>query len=86
MRYEVILTAMLAISCCNQALQRLVNVKRLSAKKVSLLPEGFEERFSNIARLYGPDTQGNMLKLSESSVCVIGLGGVGSWVVEALAR
>ena len=40
-------------------------------------------RFSGIAALYG--TQG-LSRLMASHVCVIGTGGVGSWVAEALAR
>jgi tRNA A37 threonylcarbamoyladenosine dehydratase len=44
---------------------------------------GFERRFSGIGRLYS--AQG-LQKLQSAHVCVVGLGGVGSWVVEALAR
>jgi len=40
-------------------------------------------RFSGIDRLYG---QGALERLSRCKVAVIGLGGVGSWIVEALAR
>lgn len=40
-------------------------------------------RFGGIARLYG---QQGALTLKNSHFCVIGIGGVGSWVVEALAR
>lgn len=40
-------------------------------------------RFAGIARLYGPD---GFARLSRAHVCVVGLGGVGSWTVEALAR
>lgn len=40
-------------------------------------------RFGGIARLYGHD---NALTLQHSHFCVIGIGGVGSWVGEALAR
>ena len=40
-------------------------------------------RFSALARLYS--TEG-LEKISRSHVCVVGLGGVGSWAVEALAR
>jgi len=40
-------------------------------------------RFSGINRLYG---QGALERLSRCKVAVIGLGGVGSWLVEALAR
>ena len=41
------------------------------------------ERFSGIDRLYGA---GALARLSAARVAVIGMGGVGSWVVEALAR
>jgi tRNA A37 threonylcarbamoyladenosine dehydratase len=40
-------------------------------------------RFAGIDRLYG---RGSAETLARSRVCVVGLGGVGSWVVEALAR
>lgn len=43
----------------------------------------FERRFGGIGRLYGADA---LPRLSASSVCVIGIGGVGSWAAEALAR
>ena len=40
-------------------------------------------RFAAIGRLYGVD---GLKRLSQAHVCVIGLGGVGCWAVEALAR
>jgi tRNA A37 threonylcarbamoyladenosine dehydratase len=40
-------------------------------------------RFAGVSRLYGPQGLEN---LREAHVCVVGLGGVGSWAVEALAR
>jgi tRNA A37 threonylcarbamoyladenosine dehydratase len=40
-------------------------------------------RFNALARLYSPE---GLERISRSHVCVIGLGGVGSWAVEALAR
>jgi tRNA A37 threonylcarbamoyladenosine dehydratase len=43
----------------------------------------FDRRFGGIARLYG--AQG-LARLRAAHVCVVGVGGVGSWVVEALAR
>ena len=46
------------------------------------LPD-YERRFSGVRRLYG--VQG-LAKLQAAHVCVIGIGGVGSWAVEALAR
>jgi tRNA threonylcarbamoyladenosine dehydratase len=47
------------------------------------LPAGYLERFSGLARLYGADA---LRRLRAANVCVVGVGGVGSWVVEALAR
>ncbi|MFC4727541.1 tRNA threonylcarbamoyladenosine dehydratase [Coralloluteibacterium thermophilus] len=41
------------------------------------------ERFAGIDRLYG---RGSVERLAGASVCIVGLGGVGSWAVEALAR
>jgi tRNA A37 threonylcarbamoyladenosine dehydratase len=43
----------------------------------------FDTRFSGIRRLY---SVAGLERLRRSHVCVIGIGGVGSWVVEALAR
>ncbi len=43
----------------------------------------FERRFGGVGRLYGVNA---LSRLSASHVCVIGIGGVGSWVAEALAR
>lgn len=40
-------------------------------------------RFSGIERLYGA---GSLARLAHAHVCVIGIGGVGSWATEALAR
>ena len=40
-------------------------------------------RFSGMNRLYG---DGATERLAQAHVCVIGVGGVGSWAVEALAR
>ena len=40
-------------------------------------------RFGGVDRLYGT---GALERLAQAHVCVIGLGGVGSWLVEALAR
>jgi len=43
----------------------------------------FETRFGGIARLYGLS---GLTKLRAAHVCVVGIGGVGTWAVEALAR
>lgn len=42
-----------------------------------------ERRFGGIARLYGSE---GAARLRASHVCVVGIGGVGSWAAEALAR
>lgn len=42
-----------------------------------------KDRFGGIDRLYG---SGALARLSDSHVVVVGIGGVGSWAVEALAR
>jgi tRNA A37 threonylcarbamoyladenosine dehydratase len=43
----------------------------------------FERRFGGIARLYGAPA---LARFRAAHVCVVGVGGVGSWVAEALAR
>lgn len=45
--------------------------------------EDFCSRFAGVARLYGTEA---FEKIARSRVCLIGLGGVGSWTCEALAR
>lgn len=45
--------------------------------------DNYEQRFGGIARLYG---NAGLSRLRQAHICVIGIGGVGSWVVEALAR
>jgi tRNA threonylcarbamoyladenosine dehydratase len=47
------------------------------------LDDTWTERFAGIDRLYGA---GALARFSRCHVAVVGLGGVGSWVVEALAR
>jgi tRNA A37 threonylcarbamoyladenosine dehydratase len=44
---------------------------------------GYGVRFSGIGRLFGAS---GLKRLRAARVCVIGIGGVGSWTVEALAR
>jgi len=43
----------------------------------------FETRFGGIARLYG---KSGLEKLRATHVCIVGIGGVGAWAAEALAR
>ena len=47
------------------------------------MDEDFAQRFGGIARLYGTSGLG---RLRRAHVCIVGVGGVGSWTVEALAR
>ncbi|MDD9864767.1 MAG: ThiF family adenylyltransferase, partial [Verrucomicrobiales bacterium] len=41
------------------------------------------DRFGGVGRLFG---ETGLSSLGQARVCVVGVGGVGSWVVEALAR
>jgi tRNA threonylcarbamoyladenosine dehydratase len=45
--------------------------------------DSYQARFGGIGRLFGETA---LDRLRRAHVCVIGLGGVGSWAVEALAR
>ena len=45
--------------------------------------EIYSARFGGVDRLYG---RGTALRLAQAHVAVVGVGGVGSWSVEALAR
>jgi tRNA A37 threonylcarbamoyladenosine dehydratase len=47
------------------------------------MTDAFLQRFAGIGRLYG---RGGLARLAAAHVAVVGLGGVGSWAVEALAR
>lgn len=49
----------------------------------SPLSPAYQERFGGIARLYG---QEGLTALANAHFVVVGLGGVGTWVAEALAR
>ncbi|MDR2015382.1 MAG: tRNA threonylcarbamoyladenosine dehydratase [Azoarcus sp.] len=44
---------------------------------------GPERRFGGLERLYGP---GTTMRLAAARVAVVGIGGVGCWVAEALVR
>jgi tRNA A37 threonylcarbamoyladenosine dehydratase len=50
----------------------------VSSKKIDT-----ERRFGGIIRLFG-ETQFN--RFQSSHVCIVGIGGVGSWVAESMAR
>ncbi|HHJ36024.1 MAG TPA: tRNA threonylcarbamoyladenosine dehydratase [Gammaproteobacteria bacterium] len=43
----------------------------------------FEEKFGSLARVYGDEI---LRCIRDMHICVVGIGGVGSWAVEALAR
>jgi len=43
----------------------------------------FEEKFGSLSRVYGEEI---LQIIHDSHVCVVGMGGVGSWAAEALAR
>jgi tRNA A37 threonylcarbamoyladenosine dehydratase len=45
--------------------------------------EDYLQRFGGLGRLYGAAA---LPRLHAARVCIVGVGGVGSWVVEALAR
>ena len=47
------------------------------------MDESYQQRFGGIGRLYGVEA---LPRLQAAHVAVIGIGGVGSWAVEALAR
>ncbi len=49
----------------------------------ALAEPDLDKRFGGIARLY---SQAGLERLRAAHVCVIGIGGVGSWAAEALAR
>ncbi len=49
----------------------------------SALMEQFRARFGGVSRLF---SDAGLERLRQAHVCVVGLGGVGSWTVEALAR
>ncbi len=46
-------------------------------------PDDYYDRFGGLARLYGRDA---LERLRRAHACVVGVGGVGSWTAEALAR
>ena len=47
------------------------------------MTQDYDRRFSTLSRLYEEE---GLKRLSQSHVVVVGIGGVGSWAVEALAR
>jgi len=49
----------------------------------SLFSDTYYQRFSGIARLYGEHA---LIRFQQAKICIIGIGGVGSWVAESLVR
>ncbi|WP_034916669.1 tRNA cyclic N6-threonylcarbamoyladenosine(37) synthase TcdA [Erwinia sp. 9145] len=47
------------------------------------LSDAWLQRFGGTARLYGQDA---LRLFADAHICVVGIGGVGSWAAEALAR
>lgn len=47
------------------------------------MSDSFQQRFGGTQRLYGID---GVKLFRQANICVIGIGGVGSWAAEALAR
>jgi len=45
--------------------------------------KSWDQRFGGIERLYGQEA---CQRIREAHICIVGIGGVGSWTVEALAR
>lgn len=43
----------------------------------------FERRFGGVRRLYGEEA---FQRFQQAHVCIVGVGGVGSWVAESMAR
>lgn len=48
-----------------------------------MIPLDYSRRFGGVSRLYG---EAGASRLRASNVCVVGIGGVGSWAMEGLAR
>jgi tRNA threonylcarbamoyladenosine dehydratase len=57
--------------------------ENLSGSQPDVEEIDFDRRFGGIGRLYG---QAALQRFRAAHVCVVGVGGVGSWIVEALAR
>lgn len=60
-----------------------MNASLLSFPQAGDIEPDIDRRFGGIARLYGDAA---LARFQRAHICVIGVGGVGSWAVEALAR
>ena len=50
---------------------------------MEIVPGSFEHRFGGIQRLYG---KSEAEKVKNAHVTIIGIGGVGCWIAESMAR
>lgn len=71
-----------APSCMNDAAHELAGLPEPLTHE-SPADDDYHRRFGGVARLYGA---AGLARLEAASVCVVGIGGVGSWAAEALAR
>jgi tRNA A37 threonylcarbamoyladenosine dehydratase len=60
-----------------------MNASLLSFPQAGDIEPDMDRRFGGVARLYGDAA---LARFQRAHICVIGVGGVGSWAVEALAR
>ena len=63
--------------------RRRVMIGAMTTEELAASQNLYERRFGGLSRLYGETV---LDRLAAAHVCVIGIGGVGSWAVEALAR
>ena len=61
----------------------VIAVHELALSQQAIVEPDMARRFGGVSRLYGGQ---GLAKLQAAHVCVIGIGGVGSWAAEALAR
>ncbi|MES2499750.1 MAG: tRNA threonylcarbamoyladenosine dehydratase [Pseudomonadota bacterium] len=66
-----------------QATFKVSDIEGLNAENQVSESLDYERRFSGVRRLYG---ESGLKKLHAAHIIVIGIGGVGSWAAEALAR
>jgi len=67
-------------------LNDFLRIQQMSAEPPASPPQlsnDYLDRFGGIGRLYGAE---GLQRLAVAHVCVVGIGGVGSWAAEALAR
>lgn len=69
--------------CVQGLIHRQMACMKPAVSSQNMLPRDQEARFGGVIRLYGRE---GFERIQQAHVGVIGLGGVGSWTVEALAR